>query len=229
MDIIKSKPVFTFPSEVLYMIFSYLEIKDALHLGYMCKLFYNIFIVKFMSINPANYVFYHKYNDRRIDRYEFTDIKTTPKRNMVVFDIRHSTCNDCVLTRGYKKFENLECRGRYNSERRMLKVDRNGKFFCNHPYHRGFVYAIRKTEFDDLFKSACSRCGILKSCMSCPVVDGNCGIPSCRKNVLMTNYNVYTFSGKSFVHHHDLCRDCFDHIPKTMSVNLSINNSYPMY
>ena len=211
-------------TEILFEIFSYLTPREGYALGQMCREYYLIYVEKFIRLKPNEYIFYRASNPRDVEIYEFLKIKSTLKSHRVIFDKKYSTCEECIL------FRNVTCKNEANHKSviKYLKFDREGELSCKHPIiEKGRVFAIKKTRIIDLYKSICQRCGNLKLCKSCSVIDGNCGITRCSRNALPVNFNLWSFKGMNYTHYHNLCRGCFNNISKNITVNLFVNNTFP--
>jgi hypothetical protein len=189
------------PLEVTLMIFSLLNRKEKYRFGRTCDRYYQIYLEKYVRLNPANYIFYRQYANRVIKKFEFKRIDFKGKYRFVVFE-----------TKG-KEF------------RRRLNQTKEG-MCCNSPTGSGIVYPVRRDRICDIFKSTCVKCEFLMNTEVCSVLNGNCGISTCQRNIV-TSMSIYNVSSFNHVHHHRLCRECFDGISKTRSFMFNINNEYP--
>src|SRR5271169_1081808 len=92
-----------FPNELLFEIYENLPFDGKKKFKFLNKEFYNYHknCVKKMKNywNPKNHFFYRGYDHKRVEQFEFVDVKNTSKKVKVVFHKKHSTCDDCILLR----------------------------------------------------------------------------------------------------------------------------------
>jgi hypothetical protein len=206
-----------FPNELLLNIYEKLPFDGKTKFKFLNKDLYNFHKDRVKKIknylNPEIHVFCaHDH----IEEFEFVEVRNTLERVKITFHKKHSTCEDCILMR------NGRCKNEDNHKNqiRYLKFDDTG-MRCVHPKLRSeYVYAIARAEVKDLFKSTCVKCRMLKHCTSCSIIDGNCGIEECERSLLPMSFDLRSFRGINFLHYHNLCRECFNGIPKNVVINL---------
>lgn len=89
----------------------------------------------------------------------------------------------------------------------------------------GNHYKITSQYIQKTLLNQCRKCNLTKNCVTYTIINGCCGIPTCRYDHI-PHSEIFSFTGKKHVHYHSLCEDCFDQIPKEIWVNLHINNSW---
>src|SRR5271170_1586200 len=214
--------------ELIYSIFSFLNPQDQLSFGQTCKTYYYAYHNEYINLNPEKHIFYCIFGHRKTISYEFTKIKFPKKgekRTIIEFDIKYSVCNKYKMFNG----KNCEFSHMHKPSRRVLTRDENGNFICRSPVSTRYLMCIKKKDLENLFKSVCTKYKMIDYCQNVLVLDGNCGILMCERGMVPLKPNVvWEFNGSHYTHYHWLCKKCFDVIPKTVSVNLFINNSFPV-
>jgi len=151
-------------------------------------------------LNPASYIFYREYANGDVRKYDFKEIELK-KNAFVVFDV-----NGKLVRRRLKHIKNGMC--------------------CNSPTGSGIVYPVRRDKIEDILKNICEKCEMLENLQHCSVLNGNCGIPTCQR-IRTAPTSIYNITSFRYVHHHELCKRCFDGISKSRSFTFNITNSYP--
>ena len=190
------------PLETLLTILSMLNRRERLKFSRTCKEYYQIYRERYIRLDPARYIFYREYASGYIKKYDFQDIEFKNMNALVVFEVDGKI------------------------KRRKLKYYKNG-MCCNGPMGSGIVYPVKRDKIEDIFKNICEKCEMLKNLQRCPVLNGNCGIPTCQHRVSRTSIPIHNITAFRYIHYHELCRGCFDGISKSKSLTFVNRGSYP--